>query len=149
MRPLCDICVNPMIYAGDPEAEKYRTEAKQRNEATDLRIAANEEAKRAVFATDGPPFAGRDFAVWHLTPRGWEAGSQGMREGPVIDRPHPVDRVQTVRSMTFYDGRSPATVVVELWRTYDAAGAKLIGKFGDSPAGKLWPAHYPFLVPPP
>ena len=76
------------------------------------------------------------WRVWHLTPRGWIAGSYKEPDGDAeVDLPFPDDRVGTSRySVIGSPMRGAKTSVAQLWLCEDTAKIEeLVKKFGKTP----------------
>jgi hypothetical protein len=78
----------------------------------------------------------REWTEWHLTPRGWERGSEKVDGGGGKDREAPEDRVLTVRWRE--EQETMATKMErwhhEDWRSVDEAEVKRLTKqFGSAP----------------
>ncbi|HVO60352.1 MAG TPA: hypothetical protein VMT53_05420 [Terriglobales bacterium] len=80
--------------------------------------------------------ASNEWTEWHLTPRGWERGSE-REDGPGIkEKPAPADRVLTYRWKEYLSSvfSTMDRTSQELWRSDDEAAIKvLLEKFGDPP----------------
>ena len=85
--------------------------------------------------------ASRESTEWHLTPRGWEAGTTKL-DGTTNERPTPEDCVLTekyeeVLSSIF--SKPTNKHVGEVWRSKDAAEVeRLIKEFGQCPRMVKW-----------
>jgi hypothetical protein len=79
-----------------------------------------------------------EYTERHLTPRGWETGTERVDFGSTTHRDPPPDRVLTVRWTE--EQTSPYAKmhrgIAEKWRSPDAAAVKvLLEKFGPPPDG--------------
>ena len=80
--------------------------------------------------------ASNEWTDWHLTPRGWESGSEKVDVAGVTEKPRPDDAVLTVRWREYLSSiySKMDRGHVELWRSDNAETiAKLIKEFGDPP----------------
>ena len=74
-----------------------------------------------------------EWTEWHLTPRGWESGTQKTDFAGIVQKAAPADRVLTykVQSSPWSHAHRGGTV---LWRSPDKEAAKaLLAKFGEPP----------------
>jgi len=80
--------------------------------------------------------ASNEWTEWHLTPRGWECGTEKIDSAPTSPVPPPTDRVLTCRYHEFL-GSIHSKVqrsVDEVWRgTDEVTVASLLTKFGICP----------------
>lgn len=80
--------------------------------------------------------ASREWTEWHLTPRGWERGSEMVDVGNLTEVPPPADRVLTHKYREIMSsGFSPIDRYNdEIWRTDDEERiAELLKTFGSAP----------------
>jgi hypothetical protein len=78
----------------------------------------------------------REWTDWHLTPRGWEAGSQHTDFGKETNIDPPQDRVLTSRFHEEISSRfsKPDRSHEETWRSTDEESVdKLLKQFGSPP----------------
>lgn len=78
-----------------------------------------------------------EWTEWHLTPRGWERGSELEDFNYLIERQAPVDSVMTVKYSEVM--RTPSSPVEEithtLWQHSDQQlVSSLLGQHGPAPA---------------
>ena len=77
-----------------------------------------------------------EYTDWHLTPRGWEKGTEKIDFGATTEVKPPADRVLTFR---FLEEQTSAYSKMhkssrERWRSTDSAAVdRLLAKFGDAP----------------
>lgn len=79
----------------------------------------------------------REWTEWHLTPRGWESGSELVDFGNRTEKEPPTDRVVTYRWLE--EQTSPYSQMHRrheiVWSSDDkAAIANLMKQFGDPPS---------------
>ena len=60
-----------------------------------------------------------EWTDWHLTPSGWQMGSQKLDNGTVNESPPPPDRVQTVREYQSVSRWHSQTSSGITWETQD------------------------------
>ena len=79
--------------------------------------------------------ASDEWTEWHLTPRGWERGSERVDVGNVTPRDPPADRVLTVRYREYSSWGANLTVYQdELWRSPDVESVdSLLRQFCEAP----------------
>ncbi|OGR05262.1 MAG: hypothetical protein A2511_05810 [Deltaproteobacteria bacterium RIFOXYD12_FULL_50_9] len=80
--------------------------------------------------------ASNEWTIWHLTPRGWEAGSKKTDFAPVKEKTPPPDRVLSCDFREVYSSifSKPARTEKELWRGQDKEKIEeLLKKFGGCP----------------
>lgn len=78
--------------------------------------------------------ASHEWNEWHLTPRGWEAGSSCVDFAGVTEVPPPADRVLTKRHVEHLSSAFSKMDVYweDTWRGPDeAAVAQLLAQYGD------------------
>lgn len=80
--------------------------------------------------------ASKEWTEWHLTPRGWEIGSERVDSAGITERVPPSDRVLTCQYRedlpSMYSKLDRATT--ELWRHADSARIQsLLEQFGPCP----------------
>jgi hypothetical protein len=77
----------------------------------------------------------RQWAEWHLTPRGWELGSTRLNGRGNDWKTEPADRVLScVYSETAKDGGEPQRKTEESWRIKGESQIEAwLQKFGDTP----------------
>jgi hypothetical protein len=74
---------------------------------------------------------GDEWTEWHLTPRGWERGSERQDAYGTKTKPPPTDTVLTVR---YYDYLRGGSQLEEKWRSQDGAEvARLLKEHGEAP----------------
>ena len=79
--------------------------------------------------------ASNESTDWHLTPRGWERGTQKMDHG-TEEREPPTDRVWTVRFQESYSSiySSPRRASKDSWRSSDNGKiGELLKQHGSAP----------------
>ena len=76
-----------------------------------------------------------EWTDWHLTPRGWERGSERTDGVGIEEKPIPADRVKTMRWVE--EQSSPWSDMYRglegQWTSDDNAVQALIDKFGNCP----------------
>jgi hypothetical protein len=80
--------------------------------------------------------ASNEWTEWHLTPRGWERGTEKMDFGNTIKRDPPSDRVLTVTFSEYLGSvhSKPKLSTVEDWRSDDAQAVEELEKrYGPAP----------------
>jgi len=80
--------------------------------------------------------ASNEWTLWHLTPRGWERGTEKTDFGAANEKPAPSDRVLTFKYREFMSSMySPIEKTRdEVWRSQDECLiTDLLAKFGSSP----------------
>lgn len=77
---------------------------------------------------------GEEYFDFHLTPRGWEKGTEKSEFGPVYRDP-PFDRYLTLRRTEYYGSWTPQVPYIEeVWSHADAVQVECLRKiFGQSP----------------
>ncbi len=80
--------------------------------------------------------ASHEWTEWHLTPRGWEAGSTRLDFQDVVEKEPPIDRVMTCR-YTEYMGsafsRMQKSVDIRWESDNTALKEELLSEYGDCP----------------
>jgi len=79
--------------------------------------------------------ASNEWTLWHLTPRGWERGSEKVDFRDVNEKPPPSDRVLTFKYREFMGSMSSPMekTCVEVWRDEVDHVTDLLAKFGPAP----------------
>jgi hypothetical protein len=80
--------------------------------------------------------ASNEWTEWHLTPRGWEIGSEKMDFSPVRVRNPPTDRALSVKYNEYIATgfTKMEAIQSEIWRSNDeSAITGLLDKFGRAP----------------
>lgn len=80
--------------------------------------------------------ASNEWTLWHLTPRGWERGTEKTDFGEADEKPAPNDRVLTVKYREFMSSMFSSIEKTrdEVWRSQDERlVADLLAKFGPAP----------------
>lgn len=80
--------------------------------------------------------ASDEWTEWHLTPRGWERGSEKIDLGKVVSREAPSDRVMTARYAVVLGHPVPqVNTVLTVWESADDQMVRsLMDRFGPTPA---------------
>ena len=78
---------------------------------------------------------GEEWTEWHLTPQGWERGTEKCDTGRRIERESPASRVLTYRYSTWLNSRLRAEESVEtIWDSLDKAKRDaLLQQYGECP----------------
>lgn len=80
--------------------------------------------------------ASKEWTEWHLTPKGWQSGTEKIDNGTITKKEPPEGRVISYRFQEEYSSvfSKPAHSVDEIWRCNDDAIIdELLEKFGDCP----------------
>ena len=74
---------------------------------------------------------GEEWTEWHLTPRGWERGSERHDGVSPVRRETPADTALTMR---YHDYLGAPNALKERWRSQDAATVeRLLAQYGQAP----------------
>lgn len=80
--------------------------------------------------------ASNEWTDWHLTPRGWERGSQKCDNQPEVTKPVPVDRVLTSRfteEVSGLGGRADRYGETTWRHEQETKIIELLAKYGECP----------------
>lgn len=81
--------------------------------------------------------ASNEWTEWHLTPKGWERGSEKEDFAGLVERPRPLECVMTVvngeKISSSYSGLERSSDV--LWRSGDTLAVEtLLAQYGNAPS---------------